>query len=40
MNAVIKAGGKITKEIFQFPGGERFQFKDLDGYELAVWRVV
>lgn len=35
---IIAAGGEITKEIFQFPGGERFQFKDLDGYELAVWR--
>ncbi len=35
---VIQAGGSITKEIFQFPGGERFQFKDFDGYELAVWR--
>jgi predicted enzyme related to lactoylglutathione lyase len=35
---IVAAGGEITKEIFQFPGGERFQFKDLDGYELAVWR--
>jgi len=35
---VLAAGGMITKEIFQFPGGERFQFTDLDGYELAVWR--
>ncbi len=34
---VIKAGGTITKDIFSFPGGKRFQFMDLDGYELAVW---
>lgn len=35
---VIAAGGTITKPIFQFPGGERFQFKDPNGHELAVWR--
>lgn len=34
---VVNAGGAITKDIFSFPGGKRFQFKDLDGYELAVW---
>lgn len=34
---VIHAGGTIVKDISQFPGGRRFQFKDLDGYELAVW---
>ncbi len=34
---VIKAGGTIVKDIFDFPGGKRFQFIDLDGYELAVW---
>lgn len=34
---VIKAGGKIVKDIFSFPGGRRFQFIDPDGYELAVW---
>ncbi len=37
---VVEAGGIVTKEIFQFPGGERFQFKDMDGYELAVWRTL
>lgn len=36
-NKVISAGGTIIKDIFSFPGGKRFQFKDLDGYELAVW---
>jgi predicted enzyme related to lactoylglutathione lyase len=34
---VISAGGTIVKDIFSFPGGRRFQFTDLDGYELAVW---
>lgn len=34
---VINAGGTIVKDIFSFPGGKRFQFTDLDGYELAVW---
>ena len=31
------AGGKIVKPIFDFPGGRRFHFTDLDGYELAIW---
>lgn len=34
---VINAGGSIVKDIFDFPGGRRFQFTDPDGYELAVW---
>jgi uncharacterized protein len=34
---VESAGGKITKPAFEFPGGRRFHFTDLDGYELAVW---
>ncbi|MDM1292996.1 VOC family protein [Sphingobacterium sp. N143] len=34
---VIQAGGTIVKDIFNFPGGRRFQFNDPDGYELAVW---
>lgn len=28
---------EITMPITDFPGGKRFHFKDLDGYELAVW---
>lgn len=36
-NKIIKAGGTVVKDIFSFPGGKRFQFKDPDGYELAVW---
>lgn len=34
---VISAGGTIVTDIFSFPGGRRFQFRDPDGYELAVW---
>jgi uncharacterized protein len=34
---VERAGGKIAKEIFSFPGGRRFHFIDLEGNELAVW---
>ena len=34
---VKSAGGTIVKDIFNFPGGRRFHFTDLDGYELAVW---
>ena len=34
---VIEAGGKITKDIFSFPGGQRFHFTDPSGNELAVW---
>ena len=38
MLAKVKgAGGKITQEIFTFPGGRRFQFKEQGGTELAVW---
>ncbi len=36
-DSVIAAGGTISREIFAFPGGRRFHFKDADGYELAVW---
>jgi predicted enzyme related to lactoylglutathione lyase len=34
---IEKAGGKIVKPIFSFPGGRRLHFADPDGYELAVW---
>jgi len=34
---VKKAGGKIVKAIFSFPGGRRFHFTDPSGNELAVW---
>jgi hypothetical protein len=35
--AVRTAGGTISKEPFEFPGGRRFQFRDPSGNELAVW---
>jgi predicted enzyme related to lactoylglutathione lyase len=34
---VKEAGGKIVREIFEFPGGKRFHFSDPNGNELAVW---
>ena len=34
---VQAAGGRLTKPIFSFPGGRRFQFTDPSGNELAVW---
>jgi predicted enzyme related to lactoylglutathione lyase len=33
--AVTKAGGVISRPIFAFPGGRRFQFLDPNGNELA-----
>ena len=36
-NTIIKFGGKISKDIFSFPGGHRFHFVDPSGNELAVW---
>ncbi len=34
---VKQAGGRITEEIFSFPGGRRFHFTEPSGNELAVW---
>ena len=34
---VRRAGGKIVKPTFSFPGGRRFHFTDPAGNELAVW---
>ena len=34
---VAQAGAEITKPIFSFPGGRRFEFLDPDGYKLAIW---
>jgi predicted enzyme related to lactoylglutathione lyase len=33
--AVRGAGGKVTKEIFAYPGGRRFHFLDVAGNELG-----
>jgi predicted enzyme related to lactoylglutathione lyase len=35
--AVTAADGEVTREIFQFPGGRRFHFRDPAGNEMAVW---
>ncbi|WP_054313354.1 VOC family protein [Mesorhizobium sp. 1M-11] len=32
-----EVGARIVKQVFSFPGGQRFHFEDPDGYELAVW---
>jgi len=36
-NKIIECNGKISKDIFSFPGGRRFHFIDPSGNELAVW---
>jgi len=36
-NKIIELSGKISKDIFSFPGGRRFHFIDPSGNELAVW---
>lgn len=35
--AVVAAGGRIVKPIFDFPGGRRFHFTDPSGNEYGVW---
>ena len=35
--AIETNDGKITKDIFEFPGGRRFHFEDPSGNELSVW---
>ena len=37
LEAVTQAGGTISKDIFEFPGGRRFHFVDPASNELAVW---
>jgi predicted enzyme related to lactoylglutathione lyase len=34
---VVRAGGKVVKPIFSFPGGRRFHFTEPSGNEFAVW---
>ena len=40
LSRVQTAGGAIVKEIFSFPGGQRFHFADPNGNEFAVWSEV
>jgi len=35
--AVQAAGGRIIEEIFEFPGGRRFEFAEPNGNQMAVW---
>jgi predicted enzyme related to lactoylglutathione lyase len=37
-DAVVAAGGVISRPIFPFPGGRRFQFIDPSGSELGVYQ--
>ena len=34
---VVQSGATLVRDIFEFPGGRRFHFKDPAGNELAVW---
>ena len=34
---VIALGGRITRDIFDFPGGRRFHFADPGEGEFAIW---
>ncbi|MGB3796704.1 MAG: VOC family protein [Alteraurantiacibacter sp.] len=36
--SVIDAGGEITVQIFEFPGGLRFHFNDPEGQAMAVYQ--
>jgi predicted enzyme related to lactoylglutathione lyase len=36
-SAIRENGGRIVREVFEFPGGRRFHFTDPSGNELAVW---
>lgn len=37
LDVVQQAGARITRDIFDFPGGRRFQFLEPGGTEMAVW---
>ena len=37
LEAVRTSGGEIVKEIFEFPGGRRFEFVEPGGTRMAVW---
>jgi predicted enzyme related to lactoylglutathione lyase len=34
---VIDLNGKVTRDIFSFPGGRRFHFTEPSGNECAIW---
>jgi len=38
VGAVRNAGGTITLDVFDFPGGKRFHFTDPEGQAMAVYQ--
>ena len=36
-DAVLRLGATLTRDIFSFPGGRRFQFAEPGGSEFAIW---
>ena len=34
---VVRLGAKVTRDIFDFPGGRRFHFQAPGGGEFAIW---
>jgi predicted enzyme related to lactoylglutathione lyase len=37
LDQVVAAGGVVTVDTFEFPGGKRFHFRDPEGRELACY---
>jgi predicted enzyme related to lactoylglutathione lyase len=37
VSQIEEFGGRIVREVFEFPGGRRFHFADPSGNELAAW---
>jgi predicted enzyme related to lactoylglutathione lyase len=37
LREVRRLGGEVTREIFDFPGGRRFHFRDPGRGEFAIW---
>lgn len=37
LDKVKKAGAQITRDIFEFPGGRRFEFVEPGGTNMAIW---
>lgn len=40
MKKVVELGATISKDVFSFPGGRRFHFKDPTGTEYAIWAAI
>lgn len=34
---IVAAGAELVKDIFEFPGGRRFEFREPGGTLMAVW---